>query len=413
MITIFNSTLDIGQVLSGTTTNVTGSLDVTLVMVVVLMLMIATLFRSPMILILLLLIPMIVVFSIYQGAGGLEVAQTTFKNYTQEVENNLDENIAKYDAEYKNKNITQEERDKAFQNKTAEEDKKRREEQLAAEQAARVTSLNDQIAGIELRRLAAEQAGEDTLKFDQALILKRTQLELTAEGLTENQKKLIREKGAAAMIQLTKDTTKVQSDIALQGLISQNNAQLAQLNLSAEERLSLTEANIITAAQLEINAAEGNAARIKEIEAKRNADIKAARLKSIQETLNYELALREAENGAGGRALQRVAADEKAALSVRIAAIDELLAYEIATGDKKLAALNKELAQGLISYKDYNLQYENLIDDQVKAVEDAEQKKQDLIEKTAKKQLEEATKVVNNTIQTAQAVAGVLDALSQ
>jgi len=71
MVTIFNSTLDIGQVLSGTTTNVTGSLDVTLVMVVVLMLMIATLFRSPIILILLLLIPMIVVFSIYQGAGGL------------------------------------------------------------------------------------------------------------------------------------------------------------------------------------------------------------------------------------------------------------------------------------------------------------------------------------------------------
>ncbi len=61
----------------------------------------------------------------YQGAGGLEVAQTTFKNYTREVESNLDENIAKYDAEYKNKNITQEERDKAFQNKTAEEDKKK------------------------------------------------------------------------------------------------------------------------------------------------------------------------------------------------------------------------------------------------------------------------------------------------
>lgn len=61
----------------------------------------------------------------YQGVGGLEVAQTTFKNYTKEVENNLDENISKYDAEYKNKNITQEERNKAFQNKIAEEDKKK------------------------------------------------------------------------------------------------------------------------------------------------------------------------------------------------------------------------------------------------------------------------------------------------
>lgn len=60
----------------------------------------------------------------YQGQSGLAVAQEAFKSYTKNVEENLNENIAKYDAEYNNKNITQEQRNEAYRNKTAEEDKK-------------------------------------------------------------------------------------------------------------------------------------------------------------------------------------------------------------------------------------------------------------------------------------------------
>lgn len=60
----------------------------------------------------------------YQGENGLSVAQEAFKSYTKNVTTNLDENISRYDTEYNNKNITQEQRNQAFRNKTAEEDKK-------------------------------------------------------------------------------------------------------------------------------------------------------------------------------------------------------------------------------------------------------------------------------------------------
>lgn len=60
----------------------------------------------------------------YQGEGGLAVAQEAFKSYTKNVEQNFNENISRYDTGYNNKNLTQEQRNQAFKNKTAEEDRK-------------------------------------------------------------------------------------------------------------------------------------------------------------------------------------------------------------------------------------------------------------------------------------------------
>jgi hypothetical protein len=63
-------------------------------------------------------------WSKYQGEKGLELAKETFNSYTKQVQSNLDENILKYEVDYNNKNLTQEDRNKAFKDKTAEEDKK-------------------------------------------------------------------------------------------------------------------------------------------------------------------------------------------------------------------------------------------------------------------------------------------------
>jgi len=60
----------------------------------------------------------------YQGQEGLKVAQEAFTSYTKAVTDNLDQNISKYDAEYNNKNITQEQRNEAYRHKTAEQDRK-------------------------------------------------------------------------------------------------------------------------------------------------------------------------------------------------------------------------------------------------------------------------------------------------
>ncbi len=61
----------------------------------------------------------------YQGEGALPVAQETFKNYTKDVNENLDKNIAKYAIEANNKNISQEQRDKAHREQLTQEDLKK------------------------------------------------------------------------------------------------------------------------------------------------------------------------------------------------------------------------------------------------------------------------------------------------
>jgi hypothetical protein len=67
---LFNSTLDIGGLISSTTNNVTGSVTMTLLLIVVLLLLIALLFREPIVLFGLLIVPIVIVFASYESQNG-------------------------------------------------------------------------------------------------------------------------------------------------------------------------------------------------------------------------------------------------------------------------------------------------------------------------------------------------------
>ena len=71
MVTLFNSTLDIGQILNATTTNVTGSDSLTYMLLFLLIIMIALLFRSPIVLVFLISIPLLIILAIAEGWGGV------------------------------------------------------------------------------------------------------------------------------------------------------------------------------------------------------------------------------------------------------------------------------------------------------------------------------------------------------
>ena len=68
---LFNETLDIGSWISHATTDVTGSITLTLLLIVIFFLLVAFLFREPMVLVGLLLVPLFMVFAVYEGWGGL------------------------------------------------------------------------------------------------------------------------------------------------------------------------------------------------------------------------------------------------------------------------------------------------------------------------------------------------------
>ena len=71
MVTLFNESLDIGSILNATTSNMTGSLTLTLLMVIILLFLIAMLFREPVILFGLFILPLVIIFAIHEGWGGL------------------------------------------------------------------------------------------------------------------------------------------------------------------------------------------------------------------------------------------------------------------------------------------------------------------------------------------------------
>src|SRR5690606_12998041 len=137
---------------------------------------------------------------------------------------------------------------------------------------------------------------------------------------------------------------------------------LAGLEVTREQRLALTEETINLQADMEIAAAEGNMARIEEINANRNKAIRDARLASLQETVEAEIAIEQAAEGPRRRALERELANEQTNLSRRKEIINELATLESDSIKKRIDALNQARTSGLISQEDYNQQYAVLAD---------------------------------------------------
>lgn len=245
----------------------------------------------------------------------------------------------------------------------------------------------------------SERGSQEEIDAQKKVIQQRARLDLLATGLTEEQKTAIRKRSLDQQIQIQKDFNKQSAEDAINDAIALNNAQLTQLNISNEEKLHLTEENLILAAQIEIDQAKGQADKILALRAKLNDDIRAARLASLQKTLEYELAITDAETGALRRANERIVSDQRKSLSVRIEAVNQLAQAEIVSLDKQDQALKKQLKDKLISQQDYNLKHAQLIDKEVEVVENAEIKKRELQKQTFQQQFSFAVDTASQVLQ--------------
>lgn len=290
--------------------------------------------------------------------------------------------------------------------KEAEEAKKRAAERRAAE-------FEDFKAGIEIRLLAAKQGSEEELNIRKELLRAQLQIELDNEKLTDNQRKLLIQKFFKDRIDAEKKFAADREKLILENIASDIQAELQGLEVAQERRLELTETAINLAAELEINAAEGNAAKIAEINAKRDKAIRDARIASIQEIVNYEIALATAASGPTQRQLQADAANDKLRLDQRIYAIDQLAKLDSAAIQKRITALNKEREQGLISQRDYNLSYAQLVDEQLKIWEDAEKKKTETTKQESERRTQKTVEEIQLIVDAASQVVSVLDSLFQ
>lgn len=292
--------------------------------------------------------------------------------------------------------------------KAAEDAKRAREEALQREKEARAAGFADFKAQVELELLAVEKGSKEELEIRKRLLRAELQQTLDNDKLTDNQRKLLIHKFFAERLQLEKDFAKEKDKITFANIQSGIEADLAQLEVSHERRLELAETAIRLQAQVEIAAAEGNAAKIIEIEARRDKAIREARIASIQAAVEYEIALAQATGGPGRRRLEAIISQGNIELEERKFIIDELAALDSGAIQKRIDALNTERTQGLISQKDYNLQYAQLVDEQTRIWEDAEKKKTEATKQESEKRLQQTKDDIDRVIKVAEAVNDVL-----
>lgn len=255
----------------------------------------------------------------------------------------------------------------------AKERELREKERLAKLKEQRLAEFSDFKASLELQLLEVEKGSDRELELKKRIALASLQVDLENDKLTANQRKLAIQKFFQERLELEKSFGSEQRKIALENIASDLNASLQAIEISNEERLELTISAIQVQAALEIEAAGDNANKIKEIEAKRDRDVKDARLASIQSALSEELALYEVQNAAIIRGLQRVASNQTNPAAQRIAAIKEVTRIQLAAIDIELNSLNDQRLKRLISDQQYILEYKKLQDKKLQVTEESEQ----------------------------------------
>jgi len=239
---------------------------------------------------------------------------------------------------------------------------KGRKEDLEAIAVANKRRIDLQLQGVEAQLVNVREGSQEELDLRKEQISLQVASELTNTKLSEDEKKKIIEKGFQDRLKLQREFNERVRREAIENQISVNEAQISQIKTSDDDRLILQIANIELAAAAEVDAAKGNSAKIKEINAKRDADILAVRKQFIEDAAQYEIDIRTADNGPSNRALQKTINDEKKSLEVRKSAIRQLATEQIKDIDTRLKALQDEKDQRLISDKDYNLKYKQLQD---------------------------------------------------
>lgn len=284
-------------------------------------------------------------------------------------------------------------------------------------------------------RLIGERATQAEIDLQKQLVQEKADLELLQEGLTQNQILEIKTTSLNQQLKLQRDFNKQATKEALDDLIARNEKALTQLEIGDAKKLALTIENIIAAAKIEVEANQGNSDKIKEINAKRDQAIREARIASIQSIVEYEIAFTIASSGVLLRGIEdqlqaqariRASGTEKekkrieketgfkrTSLKEEQRLIDLLTAYESGAIQKRIDALNKQRADKLISEKDYNLQYTQLVDDQAKVIEDGEKRKQNAINETTESAKEQARQFIETTLQVASQLVDLLDSLGQ
>lgn len=290
---------------------------------------------------------------------------------------------------------------------------KAQQERIELETAFNKRRIDLRIKTLENELINVEQGSKEELDLRLQVLQQQVLSELQNTKLSEAEKLAIIRAGLENRKKLQKEFDEAQIAEAIGAQVRRNTAELQGLKLGNEDRLSLQLSNIELSSQLEIDAANGNASKIKEIIARRDAEIRDTKKKFLQDALEFEISLEQARAGAVGRSLQRIAANEKESVRNRLDALNQLAFIEITNIDKRLSLLDKEKEQKLISEQDYQLQYAQLQDQKLQVTEDAEKRTTEIVKAENQKRREETQRTVQLAIDVTGQLIDIVDGINQ
>jgi hypothetical protein len=255
---------------------------------------------------------------------------------------------------------------------------RQREREVAIAKRQREALLNIERERIEQQLVLVQSGSIAEFELKKKLLEAQKIIELENADLTANERKLILEKYFKESLELEKAFKKSSLLQANEDEKSRINALLANLNLTEEKKLQLTIDFLQIAADAEIQAAEGNAAKIKEINAKLNTDIAAAKVASIKKIADDELRLSAAAGGPARRALEFVSQNERMKFEVRLNALRQLAVIEVEAIDREILA-NREanMVKGADN-RALHIEYMELLDRRAAATEAVEREITDI-----------------------------------
>jgi hypothetical protein len=267
---------------------------------------------------------------------------------------------------------------KTASDKALEKAKEAAEKAREAAKKERAAELEDLKAGIEDKLVFVQQGSEEELELRKKLLGAELEITMNNDEITKNQRLLAVSEYFKAYEDLQKEFGKKATAAAIEDQRNRDAAILENLNLSEEERLEVRIEFLQLGAAQEITLAEGNAAKIKAINAKLQADITASKVASIKAQADYEIALSSAQGGVGKRALDAVAGNEKLKSDIRINAIRQAADIEISYIDRSIKANRNAAAIQGADQRTLALEYAQLLDAKAAKTEETEKKITDL-----------------------------------
>lgn len=290
----------------------------------------------------------------------------------------------------------------------AAKNKERLEKQREEADKLRRAEFEDFQAGIELKLLATEQGSREELELQKKLLQAKLLIDLEAENLTNNQRKLLIQTYFKDRKELNKKFSQEETAQVLADQKNRLSAELENLNINEEDKLSAKISFLQLSAAEEVLQAEGNAARIKAINAKLNADIATAKVESIKKSAADEAALLEATGGSGKRALEATAANERLKSEIRINAIRQVAQIEISAIDRQIEANRKAAQVQGADQKALELEYEILMDRKAQKTEETEAKITGIVEAENQKRRDSDIAYIQATLAGLQEISSIV-----